>query len=111
MAAPAGGRTVGFAIPEGVAFADLHLGRDAVSGDVSFDWAPIEAICAENGFDVEKLRQTDEGNVGGFIVAWYEAHRLAGGPLDLVAEQLLAEVAAEDGRGEVAVQRGTGTLQ
>ena len=33
------------AIPEWVEFADLKLTRDPATGDVSFDWAPIEAIC------------------------------------------------------------------
>lgn len=101
----------GLTVPDGVDFSQLQLARDAVSGDVSFDWRPIEAICAASGFDVALLRESDEGNVGGLIVAWYTWHRQAGGAADLVAEQLMAEVAAEDGRGEVAVQRGPGTLQ
>lgn len=101
----------GFAIPEGVAFADLALARDPVTGDVSFDWAPIEAICSANNFDVALLRDTDEGNVAGFLVAWYTAHLAAGGPPDLVAEQLIAEVEAESGRGQARIQSGPGRLQ
>lgn len=102
---------VGFAIPDGVAFADLKMTRHPQTGDVSFDWAPIEAICAANGVDVALLRDTHEDNVGEFLVAWYESHRSAGGPPDLVAEQLLAEVQAEAGRGQAGVQAGPGTLQ
>ena len=101
----------GFAIPEGVTFADLALSRDPVTGDVSFDWAPIEAICSANDFDVALFRDTDEGNVAGFLVSWYTAHLAAGGPPDLVAEQLIAEVEAEAGRDQSQVQSGTGSLQ
>lgn len=101
----------GLVVPPGVDFSDLRLARDGVSGDISFDWAPIKAICAASQIDVDMLRETDEDNVGGLIVAWYDWHRQRGGAADLVAEQLLAEVAAEDERGEAAVQRGPGTLQ
>jgi hypothetical protein len=102
---------VGFAIPDGVAFADLKLARHLPTGDVSFDWAPIEKICEANGLDVAVLRESHEDNVGAFLAAWYDSHRAAGGPIDLVAEQLLSEVQAEEGRGQGGVQAGPGTLQ
>lgn len=42
-------KTVQITIPDDVAFADLKLARDPVTLDVSFDWAPIERICAARG--------------------------------------------------------------
>lgn len=87
------------AIPDDVEFADLKLARDA-DGAVSFDWTPIEHICAASGMPIELLRDGPEDNVGGLIMAWYRAHRDSGGPLDSVAEDLIAEAAAEDAAGQ-----------
>lgn len=87
------------AIPDDVDFADLKLARDD-NGDLSFDWTPIERICAASGMPVELFRDGPEDNVGGLIMAWYRAHRDSGGPLDPVAEDLIAEVAAEDAAGQ-----------
>lgn len=87
------------AIPDDVEFADLKLARDA-DGAVSFDWTPIEHICAASGMPVELLRDGPEDNVGGLIMAWYRAHRDSGGLLDPVAEDLIAEAAAEDAAGQ-----------
>ncbi len=98
------------AIPDGVGFSDLKLTRDAATGDVSFDWAPIEAICEASGVDVRNFKECDEDNVGGLIVAWYVAHRAAGGAVDQVAEQLIAEVQAETVAGIAGVQPGGGSV-
>lgn len=86
------------AIPEGLDFADLRLARDP-DGAVSFDWAVIERICAASGMPVELLREGPEDNVAGLLIGWYSAHRAAGGAPDPVAENLLAEVRAEDAAG------------
>ena len=85
-------------IPDGVAFSDLKLARHP-SGDVAFDWAPVERICAASGLDIALFRESDEGNVAGLVVAWYRAHRAAGGDLDPTAEDLIAEAEAEDRLG------------
>lgn len=98
------------AIPAGIEFADLKLSRDASTGDVSFDWSPIEAICDASGVDVRNFKECDEDNIGGLIVTWYAAHRVAGGVPDLVAEQLLAEVQAEAVAGMAGVQPGGGRV-
>ena len=87
------------AIPEGLDFADLRLARDA-DGAVSFDWAVIERICRANNLPVEMLREGPEDNVAGLLIGWYSSHRNAGGAPDPVAEDLLAEVKAEDAAGQ-----------
>ena len=87
------------AIPEGLDFADLRLARDT-DGAVSFDWAVIERICQASGMPVELLREGPEDNVAGLLIGWYCAHRERGGNTDPVAEDLLAEVQAEDAAGQ-----------
>lgn len=86
-------------VPEGVDFADLRLARNA-DGAVSFDWTSIERICAASGVDLVVLRDGPEDNVAGLIAAWYIAHRKRGGAADAAAEDLLAEIAAEDAAGQ-----------
>lgn len=94
-------------IPDGIAFADLRLSRDPLTREVSFDWEPVERICSASGIDSEVLRRSSEDAVGGLIVAWYNAHRRAGGAADPVAEQLIAEALAEGEYGEDRVQPGS----
>lgn len=86
-------------IPVEVDFSDLRLARDP-DGAVSFDWSVIERICTASGVPIEPLRNGPEGNVAGLIVNWYAAHRANGGNPDPVAEDLLAEVRAEDAAGQ-----------
>lgn len=88
-------------IPDGVRFADLKLARNPDTGAVSFDWTPIEQICAASALPIETLRDAPEDNVAGLIVAWYQAHRQAGGEPDAVADDLIAEVLAEDRVGQM----------
>lgn len=95
------------AIPDGLKFADLRLSRDEQTGDIGFDWAAIERICAASGLDPATVRETPEDNIAGIIVGWYRAARAGGEPADPVAELLIAEVAAEDQFGEGRVQRGS----
>jgi hypothetical protein len=87
------------AIPDGVKFADLKLQRDP-DGAVSFDWAPIERICAASNLPIELLREGPEDNVAGLITRWYAAHREGGGEPDPVQEDLIAETLAEDAAGQ-----------
>lgn len=86
-------------IPDDVSFSDLRLERSP-SGAVRFDWAVIERVCAASGLPVELLRDGPEDNVAALIVGWYAAHRQAGGAADPVAEDLLAEIRAEDAAGQ-----------
>ena len=86
-------------IPANLDFSALGLARRADTGGISFSWAPIEAICAANGIDVALFRAADEDNIAGLIITWYAEHRARGGAPDAVAEELVAEVLAEDQRG------------
>lgn len=88
-------------IPDGIRFADLKLARNPDTGAVSFDWAPIEQICAASELAIDTLRDCPEDNAAGLIVAWYQAHRKAGGEPDAVADDLIAEVLAEDRVGQM----------
>ena len=92
--------TATIALPDGINFADLKLTRQP-SGAVSFDWRPIETICAANGLDIAIFREQDEDNVAGLIVTWYQVHLATGGERDATADDLLAEVAAEDASGSL----------
>jgi len=87
------------AIPERLDFADLRLAREP-DGSVSFEWGVIERICAASGIPVELLRDGPEDNVAGLLIGWYCAHRERGGNADPVADDLLAEVQAEDAAGQ-----------
>lgn len=89
------------AIPDGLDFSQLQLAR-AHDGSVSFDWSPIEAICRESSIDIAIFQDGPEDNVAGLIVTWYRAHIAAGGSPDATADDLLAEVAAEDRAGMAA---------
>lgn len=87
------------AIPSDMDFSELRLSRDT-DGAVSLDWAVIERICTASGMPVELLREGPEDNVAGLLIGWYCAHRERGGAADPVAEDLLAEVQAEDAAGQ-----------
>jgi hypothetical protein len=90
-------------IPENLEFSDLNLSRDH-SGDVSFDWTPIEAICTASGINPAVFRDMPEGNVAGLIIQWYSMHLQHGGKRDPVADQLLAEIALEDAQAAGGLQ-------
>lgn len=85
-------------IPDGVRFADLRLARDP-DGHVSFDWRPVELICAASGLDIEVFRAGPEDNVAGLLVAWYLSARAAGEPPDPVQDDLIAETLLENAYG------------
>jgi hypothetical protein len=98
-------------IPSDVDFSDLHLARDPITKDLSFDWEPLERICDASGVKLEKLLEEREEVLAELIVAWYEVHRNSGGEPDLVQEQLIAEAMAENQFGPAAVQKGNDMLQ
>ena len=91
--------TAHIVIPDDVQFSDLKLSRDTSTGDIEFDWAPIERICIASGIDISVLRDQDEGNLAELLTVWYRAHRDAGGEPDSAMDDLIAEAAAEDDRG------------
>lgn len=88
-------------IPLGMTFADLRLGRDSKTGDVSFDTSVIERIEQESGLPAGFFMGQHEDALASLITTWYSAHRAAGGDADPVAEDLLAEVRAEDAAGQL----------
>lgn len=86
-------------IPSDVAFSDLKLARDA-DGQVSFDWTPIERVCAASGIDVSLLRDSHEDSLAELLTAWYRNHLATGGMPDQVYVDLIGEVKAEDAAGQ-----------
>lgn len=92
-------QTLMMVIPPDLQFSELRLARDA-SGDVSFDWAPIERICRASNVPIETFRDSPEDNVAALLTFWYRAHLEAGGAPDPVQEDLIAEAAAEDAAGQ-----------
>lgn len=85
-------------IPDDVDFSALKLARDS-DGHVSFDWAPINTICAASNINPEVFTDTNEDNVSSFIIHWYTAHIANGGEPDPVAEDLILETQLEDKHG------------
>lgn len=92
-------KLVAIVIPDDVPFSALKLARDA-DGAVSFDWAPIERICAASGLDVGLLRDQPEDALAEVLTVWYRQHLAAGGAPDPVYVDLIGEVAAEDAAGQ-----------
>lgn len=87
-------------IPDGIMFADLRLTRDPQTGDVSFDTAVIERIEAASGLPAGFFMGQDEDALATLITTWYDRHIAAGGVRDPVADDLIAEVRAEDAAGQ-----------
>lgn len=87
-------------IPQGMAFSDLRLSRDPDTGDVSFDTTVIERIERESGLPEGFFMGQPEDALAALLTTWYSAHRAAGGHADTVAEELIAEVRAEDAAGQ-----------
>jgi len=91
--------SVRITIPDDVTFADLHMTRDPQTGDVSFDWSPIEAICAASDLDVALLRESED-NLAALVTAWYAEHLAHGGARDPVQDELIEEALIEGAHGE-----------
>ena len=93
-------QTTSINIPEGMVFADLQLGRDSTTGDVSFSTAAVERIEAASGLPRGFFMEQDEDALAELITGWYAAHLRAGGARDPVADDLIAETRAEDAAGQ-----------
>ena len=85
-------------IPEGLEFSALELALDTRTGDLSFNWEPLELICAASGLDLDALIEESDDALSELINAWYEAHVAAGGAPDDVQERLLKEAEEDGGR-------------
>ena len=93
-------RTLPISIPAGLDFSALRLARDSGTEDVSFDTAVIERIERESGLPAGFLMGQDEDALADLIATWYASHLAAGGARDPVADDLIAEVRAEDAAGQ-----------
>ena len=83
----------------GISFTDLKLAREA-DGSVSFDTTIIERIEQESGLPAGFFMGQHEDAVAALIAGWYAQHLQAGGERDEVADDLIAEVRAEDAAGQ-----------
>lgn len=86
-------------IPADLPFSSLKLARDP-DGGVSFDTSVIERIEAVSGLPAGHFMAQPEDAVAQLIVGWYRMHRASGGEPDPVADDLIAEAAAEDAAGQ-----------
>jgi hypothetical protein len=82
-------------IPDDIDFADLKLARDPLTGDISFDWSPLERICEASGTDLDSFEAESEDSISELIVEWYAVHLARGGARDPVQEALIAEADEE----------------
>lgn len=87
-------------IPVDLDFSALRLARDSGTGDVSFDTAVIERIERESGLPAGFFMGQHEDAMAALITTWYSRHIAAGGARDRVADDLIAEVHAEDAAGQ-----------
>jgi hypothetical protein len=87
-------------IPEDLKFSDLQLARDPLTGDISFDWTPIERICEASGIDIAIFDDEEEDALSELIIEWYQAHLASGGAPDPVQEELIAEADNEESRDD-----------
>jgi len=92
-------KPVPISIPADLPFSALQLSRDA-AGSVSFSTETIAQVERASGLPEGFFMAQDEDAIASVIVAWYSHHRTAGGDMDSVAEDLIAEVRAEDAAGQ-----------
>lgn len=82
-------------IPDGLRFEALRLGRGA-DGRLLYSRDAVRRVVRASGLPVQWfLDPADDGPTRGLIVAWYRAHRAAGGEPDAIADALIDEGAAE----------------
>lgn len=83
-----------------VPFAALQLARDPQTGSVSFDLDVVAQIERASGLQAGHFTTQPEDALAEVITRWYAAHLQAGGDRDPVADDLIAEVRAEDAAGQ-----------
>lgn len=95
-------------IPKNLDFSALKLARDSsTGGDMEFDWAPVEAICAASGIDISIFRDNHEDNVAELLTVWYQEHLANGGEPDPVMRDIISEVRIEDSMGGISHKPGS----
>lgn len=86
-------------------FARLQLARDPRTGSISYSRDTVAGILRDR--DMAAAILDDEDAISELLIGWYVAHRNAGGDANIVMDQLIAEVLAEDQFGADRVQRGS----
>lgn len=92
------GKKFKISIPQNINFRDLKLSRNQTGG-ITFDAEIINAICDASGIDPKVFWESHEDNMAGLIIEWYANHLKNDGEHDPVADDLIAEVIAEDNLG------------
>lgn len=95
-------------VPTTITFADLRLARDPVTLDIDLDVDTVVQVCIASGIQPSVILDNEDA-LTALLYGWYSMHREAGGPPDPVAEQLIAEAAAEAAFGEASVISHAGT--
>ncbi len=85
----------GVVIPAHLDYSDLQLRRQ-IDGSVQFNWAPIEIICEASNIDARVLKKDAGHAIATLLIRWYAVHRLRGGALDQVQEELMSDALTED---------------
>jgi hypothetical protein len=86
-------------LPQHVAFADLQLERETVTGRLLYLPEPLSEVIRCNGDDPLCVL-ADEDLAMWYIAEWYFAHRLAGGDPDPVAEHIISHVVLTERHAE-----------
>ena len=76
--------------PAGTKFKHLKLGRNS-TGDITFEWEPIETICYFNSIDPAVFHDGNEENIFWLLNYLYSEHRERWGAKDPVMERLIEE--------------------
>lgn len=92
-------KPVPISIPADLPFSSLQLSRTA-DGSVSFSTETVAQVERASGLPEGFFLRQEEDAIASVIVTWYSYHRAAGGDIDPVAEDLIAEVRAEDATGQ-----------
>ena len=87
-------------------FADLKLEREPFTKQLMSGPAPLARLIVANNILTAQPLSENEDLTAWLIAQWYLAHRTAGGAKDLVAEEIVAEVAALQSSNITALQPG-----
>lgn len=83
-------------IPDGMRFADLHVGRDPETGDLEFDADKLSTVLVASGFGqlehVDEIEDIEIANLITIVIAaWYDAALDEGQPEDPTMEAFIAQ--------------------
>lgn len=78
-------------IPSDLDFSSLSLEVLDETGEIAFNSAALESLCAASGLSFESL-DADPRECKDVIAAWYTMHRAAGGAPDAAGDAVLQAV-------------------